>query len=173
MTVTIVPATVRDVTYIAADMRPDDWREIACQVHDGVTPGQIAAAAVAHGESYVATLDGQPVAAFGVMPATVNVLTIWAWGTPRTRRVVPAITRFTIADLVPRWLAAGITRVEARSIAGHDAAHRWLRALGTTETALPEWGKGGEAFILFAWTRAGWLERTRSDVLRQGSNGPD
>jgi hypothetical protein len=154
----IVPATIRDLTFIAANLRAEDWREIECQLADGVGRGEVAAYGLA-GEAWVATMDGQPVAAFGAAAMAYSVVSVWAWGTKRMARTVPAITRFIVEDCVPRWIEAGVTRAEARSIEGHETAHRWLRSLGGQEQPCPAWGKRGEDFTLFWWTRKTWTSR--------------
>lgn len=154
MTVEIIPATLRDLTYIAANMRPEDWREIECQFPEGITSFEIAALAGQFGEAWVATSSSQPVAAFGAAPLTYNVLSVWAWGTKGMRRAIPAIGRFLRDERAPDWIASGVTRLEARSIAGHHSAHRWMTSLGATSQPCPEWGRRGEDFILFSWTRA-------------------
>lgn len=158
--VSIVPPTLRDITYIAANVRPEDWREIACQIPDGVTALDVALWSVSAGQAWVAKLGDQPVALFGASPQTAagNVLALWAWGTKRMRRVAPAITRFVRDGRAPEWVEAGITRVEARSIAGHYDAHRWLSSIGLLAEPLPQWGKGGEDFILFSMTLNRWRD---------------
>ena len=160
----ILPATIRDATYVAANMRPEDWREIACQCPDGLYPYEVAAWALQGREAWIATVRGQPVACFGVHNQTSagNVLAIWAWGTRGMWRAIPSISRFILDDRVPAWIEAGVTRVEARSIAGHEAAHRWMRGLGAAGTELKAFGKGGEDFTLFWWTQERW-----TDVFRR------
>jgi hypothetical protein len=156
--VSIVPPTLRDISFIAANVRPDDWREIACQIPDGTTPLDVALWSVSAGQAWVAKLDDQPVALFGASPQTAagNVLALWAWGTKRMRRVAPAITRFVRDGRAAEWVEAGKTRVEARSIAGHVEAHRWLVSIGFLAEPLPQWGKDGEDFILFSMTLDRW-----------------
>lgn len=153
--VEIRPATLRDLTYIAVNMRDSDWREIACQVPAGTKRSEVGARSLSH-ETWTAHLDGQPVAAFGVVPATVSVLLLWAWGTTRMRRTIPAISRFVNETLAAEWVERGITRVEARSIVGHEEAHRWMRGFGAQEQPCPGWGSHGEAFILFWWNYRDW-----------------
>ncbi|MBN9270442.1 MAG: hypothetical protein J0J15_09370, partial [Mesorhizobium sp.] len=63
MPVRIVPATLRDLSYIAANLRPEDRDEIDCQC-DGWTPALLALTAL-QGLAYVAELDGNPEAGFG------------------------------------------------------------------------------------------------------------
>ncbi len=170
--VEIVPGTLRDLTYIAANIREHDWREITAQLPAEVTPTQAAAISYAAGRSWVALWKGQPVAAFGISPIAAAVLSIWAWGTDDMLRAIPTLTRYVENELVPEWDRLGLMRVEARSIADHKAAHRWLRAMGWTETPCPEFGRSGEDFILFAQTRKGWKCRhMRSTQSGRSSSG--
>lgn len=157
--VSIQTANLRDLTYIAANLRPMDWREIACQIPGDMSRTELAALAGSHGEAWTASLDGQPVAAFGVSPIAASVLSLWAWGTPRMRRAVPAISRYVNGELASRWVRDGFTRVEARSIEGHHEAHRWMRSFGAKSVPCPGWGKGGENFILFWWNKQDWQGR--------------
>lgn len=156
MPVEIKPGNLRDLSFIAANIRPEDWAEIACQLPPDTQPISLAWM-VAQGESWTAHYRGQPIAAFGVSPMTASVLALWAWGTKALPRAAGAIERFVLSDLVPKWLEAGITRVEARSIAGHATAHRWMLKHGAEMQPCPSWGRGGEDFVLFSWIRKDWV----------------
>lgn len=141
---------MRDVSYIVANLCPEDRRELECQYPlDGL------AVTLMMGEAWVATLDGQPAQAFGAISATCSVLTAWAFGTPRRARAIPSVSRMIRRRRLDCF-ARGITRVEARAISDHPTALRWLRGLGGTETPLPCWGKDGQDFTLFSWTRDAW-----------------
>jgi len=158
---TIKPATIRDYTWMAANMRASDRAEIMCQVPTGTTSMDVAIWSLNAREAWTAfDRDDQPAAAFGVhaMTPAGNVFSLWAWGTPKLSRTVREIERFVIDDCTPRWLAAGLTRIEARSIVGHTRAHRWLRRLGFDEIPAEEWGRDGQAFTLFYWTKSRWIE---------------
>lgn len=155
MTARIVAGTLRDLSYIAANLRPEDHAEIDCQC-DGWTPFALAAHAL-HGFAYVVELDGNPEAAFGAAEQRAGLWTAWSWGTDRMRRCVPRITQFFYAALGPQVAARGAHRVEARALASNELALRWLRRLGATARCrLPAYGKNGEDFILFDWTRETW-----------------
>lgn len=156
--VEIVDASLRDLTFIAANLRSEDIRELACQMPDGLDVADGAVFSASSGEAWVAKLDGQPVAAFGAAPMSLpgNILSLWAWGTKRLARAAPAITRFVRDECAPRWVANGVTRVEARSIEGHHQAHRWLEGAGAFSVDYPCFGKGGEHFKLFWWTKDSW-----------------
>lgn len=151
--IAIVPGVPRDLTFIAANMRADDWREISCQLAEGCTRFEVAWIAHQFG-AWVATIDDQPVACFGFSQRSATTLEAFAWGTDRMSRAVPAITRFIRNDLMPGWFAQGVRRLEARSLDTHTAAHRWMAATGAVrEAVLPDCGRDGETFILFAWRR--------------------
>ncbi|MER8793960.1 hypothetical protein NKH75_07095 [Mesorhizobium sp. M0984] len=155
MTVRILGGNLRDLSYIAANLRPEDQAEIDCQF-DEWTPAMLALHAM-QGRAYVVELDGNPEAAFGAAPLRSGLWIAWSWGTKRMKRCVPRITQFFYAVLGPDVAAQGAWRVEARAMAGNDLAVRWLNRLGATERCrLPGYGKNGEDFILFDWTRETW-----------------
>lgn len=153
--VTIEPACLRDVTWIAANMRAQDRREIAALVGDASMTD--AAGAMLRGSpdhAFVAYLDAEPVAAVGVMRHAAHLGSAWAFGTDRTRRVIPALTRWGIAEWKPRMIADGYRRVEVRTIIDHDLSHRWLEKLGFARECLCRgYGRDGETFAQFAYVR--------------------
>ena len=149
-------AVFRDVCFVAAHMRAEDRREVFCQLADGAT--SVEAAAISYGNAehaYCAWYFGSPIAAFGFAPASYGgtVWTAWAFGTRKFKRAVPEISRFALETVAPQLLWDGVRRVEVRSIAGHDLAHRWLARLGARRDGeLRSWGRGGETFLLWSWT---------------------
>lgn len=155
MTCRIIGGNLRDLSYIAANLRPEDKAEIDCQLDDW-TPAALALGAM-QGFAYVAELDGNPEAAFGAAENRSGLWTAWSWGSRRMWRCVPRITTFFYEVLGPDVAAQGAWRVEARALAANDMALRWLRRLGANERChLPGYGKNGEDFILFDWTRETW-----------------
>lgn len=154
--VEIIPATLRDVSYILANLCEDDERELRLQYADTFALTDLAAIAVA-GEAWVALADGQPAEACGLARSEISphLGIAWAFGTDRRRRAIPALTRH-IRERVYYWLRDGVRRVEARAIADHYTAHRWLIGLGAQALPLPAWGRNGEDFTLFWWTRETW-----------------
>lgn len=155
MTARIIGANLRDLSYIAANLRPEDKAEIDCQLDDW-TPVMLALSAM-QGMAYVVELDGNPEAAFGAGLQRSGLWCAWSWGTRRMWRCVPRITKFFYEVLGPEVAAQGAWRVEARALAANELALRWLRRLGATERCvLPGYGKNGEDFILFDWTRESW-----------------
>ena len=111
---------------------------------------------------WTAWLDDQPQAAFGisfVSPLQPHMRSAWAWGTPRFKRCAPALTRFCKREWPSRLIEDGVTRVEVRSLQGHDLAHRWLAALPARKEAdLPYYGVNGETFELWAFLKEDWQD---------------
>jgi hypothetical protein len=165
VTARIVGATLRDLSYIAANLRPDDHAEIDCQFTEW-SPAMIAAVSM-QGMAYVVEIDGNPEAAFGAHEDRQGLWTAWSWGTRRMWRCVPRITRFFFTVLGPDVAAQGAWRVEARSLAGNALAERWLTRLGATRRCdLPRYGKDGQGFVLWDWTRDSWANVHRKPVLK-------
>lgn len=182
MTLRIIPATLRDLSYIAANLRPEDRAEIDCQL-DHWSPALLALTAL-QGFAYVAELGGNPEAGFGAAEQRGGLWIAWSWGTRRMKRCVPGITEFFRAVLGPEVAARGAWRVEARALAANELALRWLARLGATERCrLPGYGRNGETFILYDWTRESWnhvpfskaagaeAAATDTDDRRQGRAG--
>ncbi|TIL64800.1 hypothetical protein [Mesorhizobium sp.] len=152
MTVRIVSATLRDLSYIAANLRLEDRTEIDCQF-DEWSPALLALTAL-QGFAYVAELNGNPEAGFGAAEQRGGLWIAWSWGTRRMKRCVPGMTEFFRAVLGPQVAAHGAWRVEARALASNELALRWLGRLGATQRCrLPGYGKNGEDFLLYDWTR--------------------
>ncbi|RWK49037.1 hypothetical protein [Mesorhizobium sp.] len=182
MTVRIVSATLRDLSYIAANLRPEDRTEIDCQF-DEWSPAPLALTAL-QGFAYVAELNGNPEAGFGAAEHRGGLWIAWSWGTRRMKRCVPGITEFFRGVLGPQVAARGAFRVEARALATNELALRWLGRLGATQRCLlPGYGKNGEDFLLYDWTRKNWnhvpfskaaaaeAAATDTDHCRQGGAG--
>ncbi|MER9596362.1 hypothetical protein [Mesorhizobium sp. M0244] len=152
MTLRIIPATLRDLSYIAANLRPEDRAEIDCQFDDW-SPALLALTAL-QGFAYVAELNGNAEAGFGAAEQRGGLWIAWSWGTRRMTRCVPGITEFFHAVLGPEVAARGAWRVEARALATNELALRWLARLGATQRCrLPGYGRNGEDFLLYDWTR--------------------
>lgn len=156
MSARIIGGNLRDLSFIAANLRPEDKAEIDCQF-DEWSPAMLALTAM-QGPAYVVELDGNPEAAFGAAPLRKGLWLAWSWGGKRMKRCVPRITKFFYSTLGPHVAAEGAWRVEARALASNELALRWLHRLGATERCrLPGFGNNGEDFILFDWTRETWF----------------
>lgn len=151
--VEIVDAVIRDASFVMANMRPRDRREVMCQIPEGTKMHEAAYGLVMASDAWVAKLDGQPVAVFGTTPLTVCARMVWALGTKRMRKVVPAITRKLRDEHIPELVAGGLVLLEARSLEDHHEAHRWMEGTGARPVTAPfEFGKGRERFVIFHWS---------------------
>lgn len=163
MSVEIRPGTLRDITFVASNLREQDRREVfATALLGSGTEAGFISFHNSPGFSWTGWLEGQPVAAFGVgqgSPWQPHIRHAWAFGTGRFKRTVPAITRFCLKEWPSRLIGEGVTRVEIRSLADHDLAHKWLSALRAhREAVMLNYGVNGETFELWAWLADDWRD---------------
>lgn len=155
MTVEIVPASFRDLSYVAANIRAEDKAE--CEAQMGEIHYMDLAAMHLRDFTNIALLDGNPVCAFGACRAQGEHLwSAWSFSTRHVAPAIPAVTRHIRRVLIPQVTALPeATRVEARAMAANVMACRWLKLMGATERCdLPGYGRGGELFKLYDWTRS-------------------
>ena len=165
-TVEIKWATRRDLCYTASIARELDKIEILASGPRNMTEcGYITweALQVSGGIAWCVWVDGNPEFSFGFTPFNVlmpHLWSGWAWGSDKINAVMPELARWAKGgngkpSLVDRLDAAGVERIEARSIITHVSSHRWLEWLNfKKECELPEWGKGGKTFVQYRWLRS-------------------
>lgn len=156
--ISIVEPTLRDVTYIAANMREGDRRELECQHAPGLVTAEVATQiAFASPLSWVVRWKDQPIACFGAAPQTYVVWSLWTFGTRHLWRAIPAISKH-FWETGDHLMSLGCRRLEVRAWKGHDRAPLWLAAVGCTYvTDLSDHGRSGEVFELWAWTATDYL----------------
>src|SRR5215510_13846262 len=146
----IVPASLRDATYLAANLREPDVRELACQLDPEIDIAEAAVQLMLNAPiSHIVRRNASPIAAFGAVPLTHVVWQLWAFGSKDLWRAIPAISKhfWFMADTM---IAMGIRRLEVRAWQGHDLAPLWLRAVGCTHVAdLSDHGHSREVFELW------------------------
>lgn len=147
------PLNLHDLSYITAYMRDPDHTEVFSQRHD-VNELHLAYELMHYATKYghVVMMGYRPIAAFGAVEWSANVYTGWSFGTAHYLYAVPTISRY-IASVIPRFLRRGMQRFEVRALNGHPDAHRFLQRLGGTPTLLESYGKNGEDFVMYSWTR--------------------
>jgi hypothetical protein len=162
-------ACLRDASFVAANMREQDAVEIDAVV-DMSNPAGVAAWLLNGSGAFqedpalnwarIAYLKGQPVAVFGIARIAPHIGSAWAYGTRVLPRVAKRISLWGMGFYPPAMINAGIRRVEVRTMACHDLSHRWLASMGAVlETPEPfEYGRNGELFVQYAWTRATWRD---------------
>jgi hypothetical protein len=163
--VDIRDGTLRDICFVAANLRDQDRREIfATAVLESGSQAGAVSYLTSPNFCWTVWIDQQPVAAFGVSAASPyqpHIRYAWAYGTNKFKRAAPAITRFCLKEWPKRLIAEGATRVEIRSLADHDLAHKWLKSIRAHHEAdMPNFGVNGETFQLWAW-----LKEDFEDVL--------
>ncbi|MDN3720144.1 hypothetical protein QW131_15405 [Roseibium salinum] len=149
---------MRDASFIAANMRPEDHREIACLWKDWDTRalGVCAMETAVPGMVWSVWYDGQPAAAYGFSRASAfdpDHWQAWAFGTERFRRCVPLITRH-VTSLRP-LIEQECRRLQAITLQDHDIAHGWIEALGGKNargSCAPTAG-AERIFFVYAWVR--------------------
>lgn len=153
MVTEVVPATLRDVSYVLYNLNPADEAETVCQIDPAVPRSHLAYGLLMSGDNFAVRIDDQPVAVFGTSPLNRCTLSVWALGTSRMRKALPALWRFMVDEHLPRMADDGFRYMEARSITTHVEAHRWLRWLGGQVLGGPhEFGRNRETFLLFRWS---------------------
>jgi hypothetical protein len=157
LTVEIKPACLRDASFVLGNLNRHDEAEVRCQLPEGVSPGVLAHGHVALPKALVAYVNDVPATFFGVGWLNAGTTSVWAVSTSLGRRAMPEVTRHFRSDLVPWMLEHGAVAAEARSLATNTKAHEWMRSLGAEQhgPAFP-FGRGGEPFLLFRWTVAGY-----------------
>lgn len=106
--------------------------------------------------------EGRPAALIGAMPLHRRLWSLFGMGTDDWIKVWRLVTLVARRDMMRAVAEAGAWRAECLSPASHVETHRWLRALGAShEVAMPQYGKDGEDYTLFAWLKE------RGDVRRQ------
>lgn len=151
--VEIVPACLRDTSYVFANMRRADFAEVDCQMPDGYVMHEVAWAMLNGSDAFVAKRDGVPAMVYGTAPMNAACLSVWAIGTAKTFRVLPAVTRHMIHEHLPARLEQGFITMEARSHVDHVEAHIWMRSTGAVALGRPfVYGRERQKFLLFRWT---------------------
>ena len=146
--------TFEQVLFIAENMRERDREEIYATRY-GEDPAEVARDVMRAGDfKWIALVDGTPVAAWGAYPRWPGVWTGWAFGTDDWPKAVRAVTRHVRRFMLPGLYHAGAHRVDCLAYAGHTDARDWLDYLGAKpEKPLDNWGKNGETFVCYVWTR--------------------
>jgi hypothetical protein len=152
----VKPANLRDLSYVASHMRASDRAEVEAQI-DEWSAAHVAALSL-RDYAYVVELDGNPEAAFGCGQVRRGYWCAWSWGSDRLAKCLPVMIRFITEELQPAVYEAGALRVEARALASHKQARRFLERIGGQFCCeLPAYGKNGEDFVMYQWTRKSYV----------------
>jgi len=148
-------ASPASVAAVAQAMRAADVREFMAlaPARDRVELAENLVSQWGHSEHAICASDETgPVSIGAMVPGRRNVVTLLFFATDRFPGIAIDLTRFVTRRLFPRYRERGVHRMECVSIAGHEAAHRWIQLLGLErEAEMPGYGQGGETFLQFAW----------------------
>jgi len=99
--------------------------------------------------------DYTPACVGAAIMSRPNVITLLFFATDHFPEIALPVTRFIRKQFLPRLVHAGVHRIEAVSLAGYVETHAWLKTLGLDQETeeMRGYGKHGEAFIQFAWSR--------------------
>jgi hypothetical protein len=152
----IEPANLRDITYVAANMRISDLKELSCQVPENWTASHIGGFCLeaSNGLAFIGKYNGQPVVAFGLSPITPNykVMSAWMFGVNRMERFLPLVAMFWATKIIPQCIESGMTRIEARSLNEDDTISSFFRSMGARQVdVLEDFGGLGVDFTLYTW----------------------
>jgi hypothetical protein len=156
------PRHIEDVQHIAYCMRPEDEHE---RIEAGVTEGQAAQLPDHSVESYIFYLNSTPVFVFGSIVTGHHSRVIWGYGTWRTVRVIPSITRWVRDTWFPEQFDSGVRRVEVRVPQQSVHSILWLKKLGAVIEAVDMLGitQSGRPAVQMAYTT-----KEHNDVLLLG-----
>lgn len=148
----IHPINYGNTLYIAKRMRALDREEIFATRWNDSEESLCEEAVAVPGMSFIASKNGEPVAAGGAVPMHPNVWSMWMFATDKWGSVALTVTKFVKRWLIPAVEHTGAYRLECKSMGTHVVAHKWLDSLGATrESVLERYGKNGEDFYIFRW----------------------
>lgn len=144
---------------IIENMREADRREIFATRWSDDPHDLVRDAMACYEFGWIAYLDDRPVAAIGGVPIHPGVWSVWMFATDEFPKIKFSLTRFALRQMKP-VLQDVAHRVECRSIEGHEDAQNWLAFLGMKrESSIPKYGRNGELFHLYAWTKQSTPEK--------------
>lgn len=153
----LAPPDLASLQHICRNLRERDRQELEATEAEGefdpdlIAHRMLAAWRVCGIIGQVVSLD-EPIAFLGVVKLTPTAGSAGLLATDRWREVASQYSRTVRRQILPRLVANGMRRVEARTWEEHDDSRRWLKWLGATEECrVPHWGRNDETFIQYVW----------------------
>lgn len=141
---------------VAYRMREQDYEELAAtsfaanrhELADHLAVG------IARVPTMFVGLAEEPSVVVGWSMPRPGVALIGMFATDNFNKIASALNRFVTRELFQDINRHNIHRMECYSLGTHTQAHSWLEWLGLTKEAdLEGYGRNGEKFVSFAWTR--------------------
>ena len=155
--ISISPLTLRDLTYVLANLREVDWRELKAMLPVGTKRADLPEFIypTINGPAFCVYNNDQPIAVFGATQTQIPTLyTGYAYGTNKFRRAAHAIGHFTF-NILSHMLVndCHALRLEIRALADHKESNEWLVRAGFNKDCECEcFGTSGETFIQYSVT---------------------
>ena len=154
------PVEYEPLLYIVQNMREVDRYEILATLYEmepdetsQIITDRTFASATKMGIGWIGYRGDEPIAVLGMSMMHPNVSQVWMFATDRWPLVALSLTKFAKKTIIPLLKDSGTRRAQCFSIEGHNVAHDWLTMLGATEECeVPNYGKAGQSFHLFAWS---------------------
>lgn len=137
---------MRDVDYdeLAAISFAQDRRELADNLSVSIH---------SHPRMFVCS-DERPAVVVGWSMTRPGVGQVGMFATEEFRKIAAGVNRFITHELMLDINRYNLHRLECFSLGSHVEAHSWLEWLGLSKEAEHEsYGRNGEKFVSFAWTR--------------------
>lgn len=118
-----------DLDYVTANMREEERLDCDCF---GVTKEDATRLMVdLASHIYTAFVSGEAVFIFGVVPHDgTTTVSLFGFGTDKTKRVMPAVTRFVHETWIPAMYREGTRRIEVVLPVKHLPNIEWLQSFG-------------------------------------------
>ena len=145
-----------DILAVALALRERDYAEFSALsfAEDRASlAGALADRYAGKSDTFCAYAGDDPVAVGAMVMGRPGVVTLMFFATDRIPEIGLALTKFITQRLFPAYRAIGVHRIECVSLEGYEEVHRWIEILGLRREAGPfkGFGRGGEAFVQFAW----------------------
>lgn len=155
MTPFVVNADPDMVYAVSKNMRERDFEEMIAVSFTGNREELASELARIYGGLPMAVcfgIEDRPVCILSALVLHPGVWSIGLWATDEFQKVGHFVTRWALKRYFPALRAAGMHRLECKSIVGYNEIHDWLRYLGFLEGNIEKmFGKNGEDFITFYW----------------------
>ncbi len=98
--------------------------------------------------------DGRPTVVMGWTMVRPGVAQIGMFATDDFGKIKAAVSKYIVRHFFDDINTYSVHRMECFSLGTHAEAHEWIEWLGLKkEYEIPGYGKNGEMFVSFAWTR--------------------
>ncbi len=143
-----------DVRYIFNNLRDSDRAEISATSWDEDCEHWAAGLIGIGNCGFVVRHGLVPTICIVAVPTWPGVWSVGCFGTNDFHHVARPFTRWIHQTFKPILLDAGAHRVECRAMASSSETNLWIESIGMKkESDLKAYGKNGEDFICYAWTK--------------------